>query len=306
MKALKDKFMSFEDYKNSQKPKRKPRKLVSSPAKRKPSTKKTTKTRTTRSPKTPTKPRSKSRSPKTPTKPRSPKTPTKPRSPKTPEKKKVTPVKTTKTREKKEPPELFFNKYVKLRQLGNKGKDGRTFLVKKPHSAKELAMKTFRKNKSVKEFEKEVMFQKKAASKGISPKIVDFDVNEKYIVMEKLDRDLLDIIDKQKGKLKLTQEKQIIEIFKKLDDLGIFHGDSNSLNIMEKECSDGQKKLYIIDFGFSALVDDKFKKKYNTDVPNMTFMPLALLIQVKKIFPKISFPYIEKFINEEVIKKLKL
>ena len=201
---------------------------------------------------------------------------------------------------------LLYNKYINLGQLGDKGKDGRTFLVKKSRSSKEYAMKTFRKNKSTKQFENEVNLQKKASSKGLSPKIVDFSVEDKYIVMEKMERDLLDIIQKQNGKLKLTQEKQLIEIYKELDKIGVFHGDSNSLNIMEKLCSDGKRKLYIIDFGFSNMIDDKFIKKHKTETPNMTFMPLALLIQLKKLYPKSSFPYIEKHISKEVMDKLKI
>ena len=70
--------------------------------------------------------------------------------------------------------------------------------------------------------------------------------------MDKLDKNLFDILKENKGKLSLKTQKRMIEIFKKLDEIGVYHGDPNPLNFMEK---DGE--LYIIDFGFGSKIDEK-------------------------------------------------
>ena len=97
-----------------------------------------------------------------------------------------------------------IDKYTRIRQLGNKGKEGTTYLVvdKKNH---EFAMKTFRKAKSSKTLKMEYSLQKKAASVGVAPRVVEYDSVSKYIVMEKMDNHLVDVMKKQKGNLKRSQ-----------------------------------------------------------------------------------------------------
>ena len=170
-----------------------------------------------------------------------------------------------------------IDKYEKIKQLGEKGKEGVTYLVK-TSKGKEYAMKTFKKNKSSLKLKKEAKLQDMASEYGISPKVIEIDTVSKYIVMEKLDNHLLDIIKKQKRDITKSQQKQIINIFKGLDKAKVFHGDSNILNYMFKD-----KKLYIIDFGMSKEIDDKLIKKLGTDTPNLDLMNLGFILKLKEL-----------------------
>jgi tRNA A-37 threonylcarbamoyl transferase component Bud32 len=170
-----------------------------------------------------------------------------------------------------------IDKYKKIKQLGEKGKEGVTYLVK-TSKGKEYAMKTFKKNKSSSKLKKEAKLQEMASEEGISPKIVEIDTVSKYIVMERLDTHLLDVIKKQKKDITKSQQKQIISIFKGLDKAKVFHGDSNILNYMFKD-----KKLYIIDFGMSKEIDDKLIKKLGTDTPNLHLMNLGFILKLKEL-----------------------
>lgn len=193
--------------------------------------------------------------------------------------------------------ESCIGKYTIIEELG-RGKDGKTYLVKK--GPKEYAMKVYRKNKPVNTIKTEVNMQKEAHERDISPKIIETNLEDKYIVMERLDDNLLTILTKQKGKLRVNQEKQIIQIFKTLDNMGIFHGDSSVLNILEKD-----KKLYIIDFGYAKYIDEKLVKKVETSTPNLKYMPLGLLIQLKKIYPESTFPNIERYVEQKALNNFK-
>ena len=93
-----------------------------------------------------------------------------------------------------------IDKYTKIEQIGLKGKEGTTYLVK-DKKGKEYAMKTFRKTKSSAKLQKEVELQEKMSKLGVAPKIYDYDVVSKYIVMEKMDKHLF------QGKYVLTKEQ---------------------------------------------------------------------------------------------------
>ena len=190
------------------------------------------------------------------------------------------------------------DKYTRIRQLGNKGKEGICYLVKDSKN-KEFAMKTFRKTKSSNTLKTEYILQKTAASVGISPRVVEYDSVSKYIVMEKMDEHLMDVMKKQKGNLTKTQQLQIIEIYKKLDDVKVFHGDSNLLNYMIKG-----KKIYIIDFGFSKEINDKFIKKIGTNIPNLKLMTLGFILKLKelKCLPT-AWKYLKNHVSEDNQKK---
>lgn len=193
------------------------------------------------------------------------------------------------------------DKYKKIKQLGNKGKEGITYLVK-DNKEREFAMKTFRQTKSSNTLKAEYHFQKLAASVGISPRVVEYDSVSKYIVMEKMDEHLLDIIKKQKGVLNKSQQLQIIDIFKKLDSIKVFHGDSNLLNYMLKD-----NKIYIIDFGFSKEINQKFIKKVGEENSNITLMLIGFILKLKELnFDSICWKYLKKFISEENLEKFKI
>ncbi len=187
-----------------------------------------------------------------------------------------------------------LEKYERIKQLGNKGKEGITYLVKDIKTDKIYAMKTFKKNKSINNIKKEGELQRLAAEFGIAPNVIDIDIINKTIVMEKMDKHLFDIMKLQNGNLTELQQKQIIKIFKTLDEAKVFHGDSNILNYMYKG-----KKMYIIDFGMSKKIDDALIKKLGTNTPNMDIMTLGFILKLKELnCPKSSYVYLLKFIGE--------
>lgn len=191
-----------------------------------------------------------------------------------------------------------IDKYKRVKQIGNKGKEGVTFLVKTT-DGKQYAMKTFRKTKSSSRLRLEATLQEKAASVGISPQVIEIDTVSKYIVMEKLDKHLFDILKEQNGNITEEQQKQIIYIYKSLDEIGVFHGDSNILNYMFKK-----NKLYIIDFGMGKEIDSKLKKTLRTDTPNMSLMNLGFILKLKELeCPTSSYEYLLKFVLDEDRKK---
>jgi predicted Ser/Thr protein kinase len=193
------------------------------------------------------------------------------------------------------------DKYTRIRQLGNKGKEGITYLVR-DNKEREFAMKTFRKTKSSNTLKNEYTLQKQAAKAGISPRVVEYDSVSKYIVMEKMDEHLVDVMKKQKGNLSRGQQLQIIDIFKKLDDVKVFHADSNILNYMLKG-----KRIYLIDFGFSKEITPRLCKKLGTNHPNIRIMTLGFILKLKELnCPSSSWKYLRKEINEEEIEKFKI
>lgn len=193
---------------------------------------------------------------------------------------------------------LYYKKYERIKQLGEKGKEGTTYLVKSPNGHT-YAMKTFRKTKSEDRLIKEARLQNIASLYNISPRIVDINPSEKYIVMEKMDKHLLDDMKEQHGNLTENQQKQLVEIFKKLDEAKVFHGDSNILNYMLYK-----NKIYMIDFGMSKPIDNKLIKKLGTNTPNFTLMNLGLILKLKELdCPPTSYEYLIKFVTEDDKKK---
>ena len=85
------------------------------------------------------------------------------------------------------------DKYKRIRQLGNAGKEVVTFLVKTT-DGNTYAMKTFRKTKSSARLRLEADLQRKASELDITPKVIEIDTVSKYIVMEKLDKHLVDVL----------------------------------------------------------------------------------------------------------------
>jgi predicted Ser/Thr protein kinase len=191
-----------------------------------------------------------------------------------------------------------IDKYTRIRQIGNKGKEGITYLVKEKNG-REFAMKTFRKTKSSKKLKMEYVLQKKAAACGVSPRVVEYDSVSKYIVMEKMDQHLIDVM---KGSLSRSQQYQILDIFEKLDQVGVFHADSNILNYMLKG-----KKIYIIDFGFAKEITETLCKKLGTSTPNIRIMTLGLVLKLKQLkYTPSSWKYLKKKLSVEEIEKFQI
>jgi len=213
---------------------------------------------------------------------------------KTEVRKPVSPLSEPKTEVNKTVSEIQDNKYNIIKQIGNVGKEGITYLVQRKSDSSEFAMKTFKKTKSSKNILIESELQHIASKSGVCPKIIDVNVDEKFIVMEKLDTHLYDIMKKQNGDISKKHQEQIIDIFKKLDQTKVFHADSNILNYMLKN-----NKLYIIDFGMSRKIDEKLIKKLDDDRPNLTFMTLGFVLKLKELkCPPSAYSYLLNFISD--------
>lgn len=194
------------------------------------------------------------------------------------------------------------DKYTRIRQLGNVGKEGTTYLVKDKRG-KEYAMKTFRKTKSSNTLKKEYKLQRKAGKAGISPKVYDYDTVSKYIIMDVMDGGhLIDVMKKQRGTLYKYQQERIIDIFNTLDEIGIFHGDANMTNYMLKG-----KQIYIIDYGFAKPIDARLVRSLKTDNPNKTLMLLGFILKLKEMkCPPSAYKHLTRHIPDGDRKKFEL
>lgn len=190
--------------------------------------------------------------------------------------------------------------YKKIKQLGEKGKEGTSFLVEVSDGS-QYAMKTFKPQKSIINITKEAELQKKGALEGISPSIIDVDLIGKTIVMEKLDRHLVDVMKKHE-KLSEQYQRQIISIYKKLDSIGVFHGDINLLNYMLKG-----RKLYIIDYGMAREITPALINKLGTSTPNLNIMTLGLILKLRNMgYSKSSYNYLLSNLSQSQIEKFSL
>jgi tRNA A-37 threonylcarbamoyl transferase component Bud32 len=181
------------------------------------------------------------------------------------------------------------DKYTRHSQLGNPGKEGTTYVVSDKHG-NEYAMKTFRRQKSSDTLRNQAELQKLAAESDAAPNVIDIDTVHKCIVMERMDRHLLDVMKKQKGVLTITQQRQIIGLYRKLDNSGVFHGDANPMNYMYRG-----RKLYMIDFGMAKPITSSLVKKLGTDTPNVHIMSLGMVLKLKEMgCPQESYDYISK------------
>lgn len=192
------------------------------------------------------------------------------------------------------------NKYKKCEQLGNTGKDAKTYLVFDKYN-KQYAMKVFKKTKSGKKIAEEVQLQKLCSDVQISPKIVDYDTESKFIVMEKMDGHLFHIIQNT-GILSEDYQRQLIAIFKAMDRVGVFHGDANMMNYMVRD-----NKLYIIDFGYGTLINDSQIKKLGTSKPNMEIMLLGFILKLKDMkCGEASYKKLVKYLSSDKRQKFGL
>ena len=192
-------------------------------------------------------------------------------------------------------------RYTKIQQLGSKGKEGTVFLVKDSKN-KTYAMKEFAKTKSSKNIEKEAILLKKASEFGLSPRMIAYDTVHNYIVMEKMEKSLFDHIKETKGKLSVKIQKEMINIFKKLDKIQIFHADPSPLNFM----FDREGGLKIIDFGFAKPIDESLEKQHGTRDVNMKYMPLGFILKMSDFVDPSSFTELLKHVSEEDKKRIPL
>ncbi len=187
--------------------------------------------------------------------------------------------------------------YKILEQLGDEGTDAKTFAVKDRLTGKIYAMKIFKKTKKKEHIILESELQYEAGD--VAPKIIDVDLDKKYIVMEKLDKHLIDLNHK---KISFGNQKQLIKIFKELDDKKIFHADANPLNFMLKD-----KILYVIDFGMSKRITAELEKKLGTSRPNFELSNLAFVLKLISMnYPPESYAFLVKQIDTRTREKFQI
>ena len=178
-----------------------------------------------------------------------------------------------------------IDKYTRTKQIGNKRKKGIIYEVT-DNKNNIFIMKTFKKNKSSNQLKLEYNIQKKASLFDIAPKVIEYDSISKYIVMEKMDEHLLDVIQRQ-GTLTQHQQLRILEIFKVLDNIGIFHCNPGINNYMIKD-----NKIYIIDFGSVTEINTKL---IGTNSQTMTIELINTLNTLK--LPSSSWKYLKKVLR---------
>lgn len=189
------------------------------------------------------------------------------------------------------------SKYFKISKLGEKGKEGTTFLVI-DKKGKEYAMKTFKKSKSSKNIEKEFKLQKKAYKEGVAPKPIEFSKDEKWIVMEKMDSHLFETV----SKLSKKQQERILEIFRNLDKAKVLHNDANLQNYMIKK-----EQIYLIDYGMAKPINSKLVKTLNTETPNFKLMLIGFIVKLRMINAHESnYKYLIKKVSKEDLIKYNL
>ena len=117
--------------------------------------------------------------------------------------------------------------------------------------------------------------QQKCHDENISPKILEIDLSKKRISMDKLYCNLLTFFTKMKKKHFASRldniQYQIMDKWKTLDRLNIFHNDPNICNIM----LDRDFNVKLIDFGFTITCE---KKK---GITNMKQNPPAFIKWIK-------------------------
>jgi hypothetical protein len=117
---------------------------------------------------------------------------------------------------------------------GKAGKEGTTFIAK-GKSGKEYAIKLFKATKSSAKLSNEAMYQKMAAERGISPRVMGVNTTHKYIIMERLQETIVDLMrrrypgEKEEKPLEEAQQDRIIEICEQLDAAGLVQNDGNPL-----------------------------------------------------------------------------
>jgi len=191
--------------------------------------------------------------------------------------------------------------YTIGKRLGSPGKEGITYLAT-ASNGEDFAVKTFRRGKSVDRMCREARLQEMAASEGAAPSIVDIDTEMKRIYMEKMDRHLLHVMEKQGNCLTPLQQKQILKLYKSLDKAKVFHGDVNIYNYMYRG-----KRLYMIDYGIAKEINRSLIRELGTKTPNMDIMTLGLILKLKEMgYSPSSYDLLKTYINPKHIARFKI
>ena len=135
---------------------------------------------------------------------------------------------------------------------GEVGKEGEVFLVRREGGDQTVfALKQFKPKKSIAAVHKEARLQAQAAATGAAPRVVAvLETKPPVIVMERMDRTIMDVCKAQGNKLTAKQQWRILCAVERLEKSGVVHNDSNPLNLMiEGKGPDGQWRF--VDFGMA-------------------------------------------------------
>lgn len=154
--------------------------------------------------------------------------------------------------------------YPRMELLGE-GADGSVYVCKA--GRKRAVIKLFRSSKTFARITKEIELQTKAADAGLSIHLLDSDASAKYIVMPILYTSLYELYKKQGYVMNAKQLKDVKQLLKRYDAVGIFHGDPNPANFMYTKSG----KLLLIDFGFAEYITEELCVRYG-QTPNQTRM----------------------------------
>jgi len=127
-------------------------------------------------------------------------------------------------------------------------------------------LKQFKLTKSPDRLHREASLQRAAHELGIAPEVYHVDCRAKQIFMQGIDHLLLEVAKaRQPSRLLPSETQRIEQMLTCLDQNGIFHNDGNCRNVMV----DHAGVLFIIDYGMSKKINDRFRKK--TTSPNIRY-----------------------------------
>merc|ERR1711871_278308 len=175
------------------------------------------------------------------------------------------------------------------KRSGVSGKDGATYIIRNKETGKRFALKTYiRLHHPEFNFENEVGCQLMVNSSvpNPSPEIYEIKRNPPRILMELMKETIIDYC-RRKGNnnpytFKRNENILLIGAAIALDLSGIYHNDSNPLNIMVDELElfgdgEGQGSFKWIDFGMSRMI-----KKKDSLFPNVRSLHLTFLTMQRK------------------------
>lgn len=159
-------------------------------------------------------------------------------------------------------------------QLGKDGKEGITLLgtITQRYSGQcfnvpvrlrkgqQVAVKTFKKTKSIARIQKEAALQQLCAEAEVSPIVYGVDTTNKHIIMEKMASLPVETYSKLPDEL----QYQICALMHRMDNANVMHADMNARNVMLNEAG----RPYMIDFGFAKKIDAKITRKFG-EHPNV-------------------------------------
>lgn len=148
---------------------------------------------------------------------------------------------------------LDLGPYRVVGSSGAEGKEGVVLLVEdKDKPGEVLALKLFKKGKSIAKVHAEAGMQALAAAAGAAPRVVAvLETSRPGIVMERMGNTVVDVCKSQGGVLTEAQQKHILCAYERLDNAGVLHNDSNPLNLMVADQTGRGPPWGFVDYGFA-------------------------------------------------------